>query len=71
MRIKELYKNKPVISLEIFPPKPGSPLDGVLATIDNLSVLQPEYISVTYGAAGGSRSHTVEIADTIKNSKTS
>lgn len=67
MRIKEHYKNKPVISLEIFPPKPGSPLDGVFATIDALSVLRPDYISVTYGAAGGSRSYTVEIADTIKN----
>ena len=67
MRIKEYFKSKPVFSLEIFPPKPGSPLDGVLATIAALSDLRPDFISVTYGAAGGSRSHTVEIADTIKN----
>ncbi|MBA2133963.1 methylenetetrahydrofolate reductase [NAD(P)H] [Capillibacterium thermochitinicola] len=67
MRIKDYYKNKPVFSLEIFPPKPGSPLDGVFATIDALSVLRPDFISVTYGAAGGSRFYTVEIADTIKN----
>ena len=38
-----------------------------MATIDALSVLRPDFISVTYGAAGGSRSYTVEIADTIKN----
>ncbi len=67
MKIKDLYKNKPVISLEIFPPKPGTALDGVFATIDALSVLKPDFISVTYGAAGGSKAHTVQIADTIKN----
>lgn len=67
MKIKDLYKNKPVISLEIFPPKPGRALDGVFATIDALSVLRPDFISVTYGAAGGSKAYTVQIADTIKN----
>ncbi|NLY90746.1 MAG: methylenetetrahydrofolate reductase [NAD(P)H] [Firmicutes bacterium] len=67
MKIIDLYKNKPVISLEIFPPKPGTALDGVFATIDALSVLRPDFISVTYGAAGGSKAYTVQIADTIKN----
>ena len=67
MKIRDLFNNKPVISLEIFPPKPGTPLDGVLNTIEALSDLKPDFISVTYGAAGGSKSHTVQIADTIKN----
>ena len=67
MRIKDLYQQKPVISLEVFPPKPEAPLDGVLDTIEALSDLRPDFISVTYGAAGGSKAHTVQIADTIKN----
>lgn len=67
MKIKELYKNNPVISLEIFPPKPETPIDTILKTIDELSDLRPDFISVTYGAAGGSKSHTVQIADIIKN----
>lgn len=67
MKIKDLYKNKPVISLEIFPPKPEAPIDTVLDTIDALSDLKPAFISVTYGAGGSSRSHTVKIADIIKN----
>jgi methylenetetrahydrofolate reductase (NADPH) len=67
MKIKELYKNKPVISLEIFPPKPEASIDTVLNTIDELSDLKPGFISVTYGAGGSSRSHTVQIADLIKN----
>ena len=67
MRIKDLYQQKPVISLEVFPPKPEALLDGVLDTIEALSDLRPDFISVTYGAAGGSKAHTVQIADTIKN----
>lgn len=67
MKIKELFKNKPVISLEIFPPKPETPVDTILDTIDALSDLKPAFISVTYGAGGSSKSHTVKIADIIKN----
>lgn len=67
MKIKELFRNKPVISLEIFPPKPETPIDTVLDTIDALSDLKPAFISVTYGAGGSSKSHTVKIADIIKN----
>lgn len=67
MKIKELFNNKPVISLEIFPPKPEAPIDTVLDTIAALSDLKPAFISVTYGAGGSSKSHTVKIADIIKN----
>lgn len=67
MKIKELYTNKPVISLEIFPPKPETPIDTIIDTIDALSDLKPAFISVTYGAGGTSKGHTVKIADMIKN----
>ncbi|MFA7573250.1 MAG: methylenetetrahydrofolate reductase [NAD(P)H] [Lutispora sp.] len=67
MKIKELFKKSPVISLEIFPPKPEAPIDTIYNTIDALSDLKPEFISVTYGAGGSSKSHTVQIADIIKN----
>ncbi len=67
MHIKDLFDRKPVISLEIFPPKPQAAFDTVLATIESVKDLKPDFISVTYGAGGSSRSHTVEIADIIKN----
>lgn len=67
MKIKELFNNKPVISLEIFPPKPEAPIDTVLDTIAELSDLKPGFISVTYGAGGSSKANTVRIADIIKN----
>jgi methylenetetrahydrofolate reductase (NADPH) len=67
MKIKELFNKKPVISLEVFPPKPENPISTVFDTIEKLSPLKPDFISVTYGAGGSSRAHTVEIADSIKN----
>jgi methylenetetrahydrofolate reductase (NADPH) len=67
MKIKDLFHKKPVISLEIFPPKPENPISTVFDTIEQLSPLNPDFISVTYGAGGSSRDHTVQIADLIKN----
>ncbi|SHI84519.1 5,10-methylenetetrahydrofolate reductase (NAD(P)) [Lutispora thermophila DSM 19022] len=67
LKIKYLFRKKPVISLEIFPPKPESPIDTVLETVDALSALRPDFMSVTYGAAGSTKGPTVQIADIIKN----
>ncbi|MGI6169041.1 MAG: methylenetetrahydrofolate reductase [NAD(P)H] [Christensenellales bacterium] len=68
MKLSEMYKKrKPVISFEVFPPKPDSSLDNIYETVEKLSTLSPAYFSVTYGASGGNRERTVEIASTIKN----
>ncbi|MBU3188103.1 methylenetetrahydrofolate reductase [NAD(P)H] [Clostridium bowmanii] len=68
MQIKNLYNNKrPVISLEIFPPKQTTPINTIYDTIDGLKDLKPDFISVTYGAGGSSRDYTVEIANILKN----
>lgn len=68
MKIKEMYENKKtVISLEIFPPKLDSPVETIFATLDALSDLRPDFISVTYGAGGKAKDRTVEIASKIKN----
>lgn len=68
MKIKNLYKiKKTVISFEIFPPNEKYPIESVYETIDELSKLKPDFISVTYGAGGTTRGRTVEIASRIKN----
>lgn len=67
MQIKELFNKKPVISLEVFPPKPESPIDTIFETIHELVDLDPAFISVTYGAGGSGKGRTVEIADFIQN----
>ncbi|MFA9399036.1 MAG: methylenetetrahydrofolate reductase [NAD(P)H], partial [Clostridiaceae bacterium] len=68
MHIKNLFKEKnTVISLEIFPPKVNSSIDTIYKTIENLAYLNPDFISVTYGALGSTKDKTVEIASLIKN----
>lgn len=68
MKIKDMFENKKtVISLEIFPPKLDSPVETVFKTLDALSDLKPDFISVTYGAGGKAKDRTIEIASKIKN----
>jgi methylenetetrahydrofolate reductase (NADPH) len=67
MQIKEIYRQKkPVISFEIFPPKPDYPLETVFDTVSELQDLRPDFISVTYGAGGSNRERTVQIASRVK-----
>lgn len=68
MLIKDIFSSKkPVISFEVFPPKREFPLDTIYSTIKALKDMDPDFISVTYGAGGSSKDRTVEIASTIKN----
>lgn len=68
MKIAEiLKKHKPLFSLEVFPPKPDYPVETIYQTLDGLKTLSPNFISVTYGAGGGNRERTVEIASAVKD----
>ena len=68
MKITQIFKEKkPLISFEVFPPKPDYPIETIYRTLDELRDLAPHFISVTYGAGGGNRRRTVEIASRIKN----
>ena len=69
MRIDEILKHKRTLSFEVFPPKKGGEgKEKLLATIDELAGLRPDFISVTYGAGGSNSKNTLEIADYIQNS---
>lgn len=53
MKISELFKSgRTVFSFEIFPPKKNGSIDTVYKTLDELTDLHPDFISVTYGAGG-------------------
>lgn len=68
MKISELLKHKSTISFEIFPPKnKEGDISSIYHTIDELSKLNPDFISVTYGAGGSTKGKTVDIASKIKN----
>lgn len=68
MKISEILKTKKTISFEIFPPKDKQgDVTSIYQTIDELSCLHPDFISVTYGSGGSTIGKTIEIASTIKN----
>lgn len=53
MKICDLFKeNRTVLSFEIFPPKKDGSIETVYKTLDELTDLKPDFISVTYGAGG-------------------
>jgi methylenetetrahydrofolate reductase (NADPH) len=67
MRIDELLATqRPVFSVEFFPPKTPTGLELLFETVEALKPLEPDYVSVTYGAGGATRDGTVEIAERIK-----
>lgn len=68
MKIKErLQEQKVHISFEVFPPKTDAKFDSVLHAVDEIATLKPSFISVTYGAGGGTSQNTVKIASHIQN----
>ena len=65
--MKNFFKlDKPTFSFEIFPPKGKGDLSQIFNTVDALASLDPDLISVTYGAGGSSRENTAEIASRIQ-----
>lgn len=67
MKIDTLLTKRPTLSFEIFPPKKDGDISSIYQTIEELALLKPDFISVTYGAGGSTTDNTVQIASTIKN----
>ncbi|HWO15996.1 MAG TPA: methylenetetrahydrofolate reductase [NAD(P)H] [Solirubrobacterales bacterium] len=67
MRIDEiLASRRPVFSVEFFPPKTAEATESLYATARELKELEPDFVSVTYGAGGSTREGTVEITRALK-----
>ena len=69
MKITDIYKKKDrTLSFEIFPPKKDADLENIDETLEVLTELNPDFISVTFGAGGSvNRNRTIELAKKIKN----
>jgi len=68
MKLHELYRTKKLFSFEIFPPKRADSVNAIFDTVKELRALNPDFISVTYGAGGSKNStDTFKIATAIKN----
>lgn len=57
MRVTDFYENnkKPAVSFEFFPPRDEKAVETFDKTIDALAVLNPDYVSMTFGAGGSTR----------------
>ena len=58
--------SSPSLSFEVFPPKTDAAFDSVMDAVRSIAALHPSYMSVTYGAGGGTSKYTLEIAKQIK-----
>ena len=66
MKITELLKSdKLTMSFEVFPPKTDTSFESVKKATEEIAQMRPAYMSVTYGAGGGTSKYTLDIAQNI------
>lgn len=66
MKIKDiLSQGKPTLSFEVFPPKTEDKYESVERAAAEIAKLDPAFMSVTYGAGGGTSKYTVDIASAL------
>ena len=67
MKLSNLWKEKDVtLSFEAFPPKKDSDFDSVATAVEKIAQLKPDFMSVTYGAGGGTSTYTSQIAQIVQ-----
>ena len=67
MKLNELFKEEKLsLSFEVFPPKTDTSFENVKKATEEIAKLRPSFMSVTYGAGGGTSKYTLEIAKNIK-----
>ncbi len=67
MKIIDIINSgKPVLSMEVFPPKTSDTFESVKEATEGIALLGPAFMSVTYGAGGGTSEYTAFIAENIQ-----
>ncbi|MDO4513221.1 MAG: methylenetetrahydrofolate reductase [NAD(P)H] [Lachnospiraceae bacterium] len=67
MKIIDILKKQQMsLSFEVFPPKKETSFESVREATEQIATLQPSFMSVTYGAGGGTSEYTLAIAKNIK-----
>ncbi len=70
MKLSEiLSQNKATLSFEVFPPKTSDSYESVEKATAEIAKLKPAFMSVTYGAGGGTSEYTVNIASNIQKTE--
>ena len=67
MKITQLLqRDKLALSMEVYPHKTETAFESVKAATEEIAKLRPAFMSVTYGAGGGTSQYTLDIAQNIK-----
>ena len=66
MKLSTLFSERFSLSFEVFPPKTDTAFESVKTATEEIAKLRPSFMSVTYGAGGGTSKYTLEIAKNIK-----
>ncbi len=67
MKIIDILNKKDyMLSFEVFPPKTDSNYENVAQAVKKIGALHPDYMSITYGAGGGTSRHTISMAAELK-----
>ena len=67
MKLTKLFEGEKLsLSFEVFPPKTDTSFESVKNATEEIARLRPSFMSVTYGAGGGTSRYTLEIAKNIK-----
>ena len=67
MKLSNLFEeNRLSLSFEVFPPKTDTSFESVKHATEEIAKLKPSFMSVTYGAGGGTSRYTLDIAKNIK-----
>lgn len=68
MKIVDILNDgKMSLSFEVFPPKKEATFDSVKNAIDEIAALNPSFMSVTYGAGGGTSQYTLDVAKSMQD----
>ena len=66
MKITDIISSsKPSLSFEVFPPKTSDNFESVMQATESIADLEPSFMSVTYGAGGGTSEYTAQIASRL------
>ncbi len=67
MKIIDIINSgKPLLSMEVFPPKTNDTFETVKEATEKIALLKPDFMSVTYGAGGGTSEYTAFIAENVQ-----
>ena len=66
MKLTEILNGgRPSLSFEVFPPKNDTAFESVREATEEIASLRPAFMSVTYGAGGGTSRYTLSVAENI------